>query len=42
MLSQSEGQVLIDIKNDHGLEQMIQFPIREENTLDLVLAALPG
>ena len=25
-LSQSEGQILIDIMNDHGLEQMVHFP----------------
>ena len=37
MLSQSEGQVLVDIMNDHGLEQLVDFPTREENTLDLIL-----
>ncbi|MES9950854.1 MAG: reverse transcriptase family protein, partial [Candidatus Thiodiazotropha sp.] len=42
MLSQSEGQVLIDIMNDHGLEQMVHFPTREKNTLDLILTSLPG
>ena len=26
MLSQSEGQMLIDIMNDHGLEQLMHFP----------------
>ena len=36
-LSQSEGQILIDIMNDHGLEQMVHFPIR-----DLILTTLPG
>ena len=41
-LSQSEGQILIDIMNDHGLEQMVYFPIREKNTLDLILTTLPG
>ena len=41
-LSQSEGQILIDIMNDHGLEQMIHFPTREKNTLDLILTTLPG
>ena len=41
-LSQSEGQILIDIINDHGLEQMVHFPTREKNTLDLPLNNLPG
>ena len=41
-LSQSEGQILIDIMNDHGLEQMVYFPSRENNTLDLILITLPG
>ena len=26
MLSQSEGQVLVNIMNDHGLEQLVNFP----------------
>ena len=42
MLSQSEGQVLVDIMNDHGLEQLVNFPTRKENTLDLILTSLPG
>ena len=37
MLSQSEGQMLIAIMNDHGLEQLLHFPPREKNTLDLIL-----
>ena len=41
-LSQSEGQMLIDIMNDHGLEQLGHFPTREKNTLDLLLTSLPG
>ena len=41
-LSQSEGQILIDIMNDHGLEQMVHFPTREKNTLDLILTTLSG
>ena len=41
-LSQSEGQILIDIMNDHGLEQMVHFPTREKSTLDLILTTLPG
>ena len=31
MLSQSEGQMLIDIMNDHGLEQLVHFPTREKH-----------
>ena len=41
-LSQSEGQILIDIMNDHGLEQIEHFPTREKNTWDLILTTLPG
>ena len=41
-LSQSDGQILIDIMNDHGLEQLVHFPTREKNTLDLILTSLPG
>ena len=28
--------------NDHGLEQMVHFPTREKNILDLILTSLPG
>ena len=28
--------------NDHGLEQMVHFPTREKNILDLILPILPG
>ena len=41
-LSQTEGQILIDVMNDHGLEQLVNFPTRERNTLDLILTSLPG
>ena len=41
-LSQSEGQILIGIMNDHGLEQMVNFPTREKNILDLILTTLLG
>ena len=42
MYSKSEGQMLIDIMNDHGLERLVHFPTREKNTLDLILALLSG
>ena len=32
----------MDIMNDHGLEQLLNFPTREENTLDLILTSLHG
>ena len=41
-LSQSEGQILIDIMHYYDLEQMVHFPTREKNTLDLILSTLPG
>ena len=28
--------------NDHGLEQMVHFPTREKNTLDLILTTPPS
>ena len=28
--------------NDHGLEQLVHFPTREKNTLDLLLTSLPS
>ena len=34
--------MLTDIMNDHGLEQLVHFPTREKNTLDLILTSLPG
>ena len=39
--SQSEGQILIDIVNDHGIEQMVHIPTREKSILDLILTTLP-
>ena len=41
-LSQTEGQILIDIMNDHGLEPLVNFPTRERNILDLILTSLAG
>ena len=34
--------MLIDIMNDHGLEQLVHFPTREKNTLDLLLTSFSG
>ena len=34
-LSPSEGEILIEIMNDYELEQLVHFPTRERNTLDL-------
>ena len=42
VLSQSEGQILLDIMNDHGLEQMVSFHTRDKNPLDLILTSLPA
>ena len=33
---------MIDIINDHGLEQTVHFHTQEKNTLDLILTTLPG
>ena len=34
--------MLIDVMNDHELEQLMQLPIGETITLALVLTSLPG
>ena len=34
--------MLVDIINDHGLEQLVHFPTREKHTLDLILTSRPG
>ena len=41
-LSPSEGEEFIKILNDHHLEQLVHFPTREKNTLDLIITALPS
>ena len=40
-LSPSEGEKFIEILNDHHLEQLVHFPTREKNTLDLIITSLP-
>ena len=41
-ISTSEGQLLTDVMNDHGLEQLVQFITWEKNIFDLTLTSLPG
>ena len=41
-LSRLEGQILVDIINDHGCDQLAHFPARERNTLDLIITSLPN
>ena len=41
-LSLSEGKEFIEILNDHHLEQLVHFPTREKNTLDLIITSLPS
>ena len=41
-LSLSEGEMFIEILNDHHLEQLVHFPTREKNTLDLIITSLPS
>ena len=36
------GQKLVNIMNDHGLEQLVHFPTGERNTLDLIMTSLPA
>ena len=38
----SEGEKFIEILNDHHLEQLVHFPTREKNTLDLIITSLPS
>ena len=37
----SEGEKFIEILNDHHLEQLVHFPTREKNTLNLIITSLP-
>ena len=41
-MSLSEGEKFIEILIDHHLEQLVHFPTRERNTLDLIITSLPG
>ena len=39
-LSLSDGEKFIEILNDHHLEQLVHFPTREKNTLNLIISLL--
>ena len=41
-LSMSEGAKLVELMSDHELEQVVHFPTRGQNTLDLIITSLPG
>ena len=41
-MSLSEGEKFIKSLNDHHLEQLVHFPTREKNTLDLIITTLPS
>ena len=41
-LSLSEGEKFAEILNDHHLEQLVYFPTREKNTLDLIISSHPS
>ena len=41
-LSLSEGEKFIEILKDRHLEQLVHFPTREKNTLDLIITSLPS
>ena len=38
----SEGAKLVELISDHVLEQVVHFPTRGQNTLDLIITSLPG
>ena len=41
-LSVSEGAKFVELISDHELEQVVHFPTRGQNTLDLIITSLPG
>ena len=40
--SLSEGEKFFEILNDHHFEQLVHFPTKERNTLDLIIISLPS
>ena len=41
-LAECEGQHLINVLNEQGAEQLVSFPTRNENTLDLLISTAPN
>ena len=41
-LSMSESALLVELISDHELEQVVHFPTRGQNTLNLIITSLPG
>ena len=41
-LAECEGQTLINILNEHCAKQLVSFPTRYENTLDLLISTSPN
>ena len=41
-MSLSEGETSIEMLKDHHLEQLVHFPTRKKNTLDLIITSLPS
>ena len=37
-----EGAKLVELISDHELEQVVHFPTRGQNTLNLIITSLPG
>ena len=40
--TRSEGAKLMELISDHELEQVVHFPTRGQDTLDLIITSLPG
>ena len=40
--ARTKVKAFLDIIADHLMEQLIDFPTRGDNTLDLVLSTMPG
>ena len=41
-LNDTDGNMFVDMSNKFGLEQLVNFPTRNLNTLDLILSSTPN